>query len=1032
MSLPKLAVKRPVTFFMLFIALVGIGVVAFMGLKMDLFPQLELPTIAVITQYTGVSPEDIEFLITRPIEETVATVENLDTLTSQSREGLSLVMANFAWGTNMDVAERNLRAKVALIEGMLPSGADEPLIFKFDPTLMPIMGISVSGEKSLAELRRIAEDEVAPRLERIAGVAAADVSGGDVREIQIRVDRERMSARGVTLAQLMDTIRRENVVIPAGTIEEGVFEYPIKILGEYTTVEQIADTVISYSGGAPIYVRDVADVVDGMRERREITRVNGDPAVTITMRRASGANTVDVSDRILSRFPDIEKSVGDIKLSIVFQQAEIIKESMANLFNTIILAVVLCAAILFIFFRSLRSTIVVLISIPVSLVATFVAMNVVGVTMNIVSMGGLALGVGLFVDNSIVVLESIFRHREKGEPAEQGAVIGSSEVSTAITASTLTTICVFFPVLFVPGIAGQIFRDLVLTVTFSLLISLFVALSLVPLVSSRILRLDVSRRMNFTRIFSTSIDRSIHIYSRMLNWCLSNRKKFLFLVGILFFVSMFILFRFVGVSFMPEMDTGSITIEITRPAGTKLAETDITLRQAENIIREHVVDIETMQTSVGAGAGFMALMGEGSHAGSIQLELVDKAKRTMSTQEIETKLRQVLSVALPEAEVRFTGGGMQMGGLGTTAGANIEIYGHDLAKLQQVAYQIRESIEDVPGVVDVEVDMEREGRPQLSLRYKRERLYDFGLSTAYVSNIVSTAIQGMVVSRYREGGREYDILVRLREEDRLAIQDIERLSILTPTGAEIRLADVADVEYTSTPLTIRRKDQQRIADISFRAVGRPLGDVVVDVERRLAEINFPADFRWEIGGSGEEMRKSLTWLFVALIVGMLLVYMVTASEFESLRDPFIMFLTIPLSLMGVAWMLFVTGTPLSIISMVGVIMLIGIVINNSIVLIDYTNLLRLRGEAVFVATKEAGKARFRPVLMTALTTILAMIPMSLQIGPGAENWAPMARSVIGGLLAGLFITLLVIPVIYSLFEERSERKKVSRFSVAGN
>ncbi|MBE0478469.1 efflux RND transporter permease subunit, partial [Candidatus Aerophobetes bacterium] len=1016
MSLPKLAVKRRVTFFMVFIAVVAIGIVALLGLRMDLFPQMELPVIAVITQYRGVSPEDIEFLITRPIEETVATVENLDTLTSQSREGLSLVMANFAWGTNMDAAERNLRAKIDLIKGMRPSGADEPLIFKFDPTLMPVMGIGVSGEKSLAELRRIAEDEVAPRLERIVGVAAADVSGGEVREIQIRVDRERMSARGVTLAQLIDTIRRENVVIPAGTIEEGLFEYPIKILGEYTRIEQIADTVVSYSGNAPIYVKDVAYVVDGMGERREITRVNGTPAVTITIRRASGANTVDVSDRTLAQLPDIERSVGDIKLSIIFEQAEIIKESMANLFNTIILAVVLCAVVLFIFLRSLRSMVVVLISIPVSLVATFIAMNVAGVTMNIVSMGGLALGVGLFVDNSIVVLESIFRHREKGEPADQGAVIGASEVSTAITASTLTTICVFFPVIFIPGIAGQIFRDLVLTVTFSLLISLFVAISLVPLISSRILRLDVSRRMNFTRIFTTVIDRSIHSYSRMLDWCLGNRKKFLVFVGVLFFISMVILVRFVGVTFMPEMDTGSLSIQIKRPPGTRLAETDATLRQAENIIREYLVDIETMQTSVGAGAGFMALMGAGSHAGSIRLELVDRAKRTMSTREVETKLREVLPPALPEAEVGF-GGGMQIGGLGTTAGANIEIYGHDLAMLQRVAYQVREKIEDVRGVADVEVDMEREGRPQLSLHYKRDRLYDFGLSTAYVSNIVSSAIQGTVVSRYREAGREYDILVRLREEDRLAIEDIERLSITTPRGAEVRLAEVANIEYTSTPLTIRRKDQQRIADVSFRAVGRPLGDVLVDVERGLTEVEFPADFRWAIGGSGEDMRQSLTWLIIALIVGMFLVYMVTASEFESLRDPFIMFLTIPLSLMGVAWMLFLTGTPLSIIAMVGVIMLVGIVINNSIVLIDYTSLLRLRGEAVLVATKEAGKARFRPVLMTALTTILAMIPLALQIGPGAENWAPMARSVIGGLVAGLFITLLVIPVIYSLFEE---------------
>jgi len=1025
MSLSSLSVKRPITSLMIFIALVAIGIIAFTGLKIELTPELDLPVIAVITNYSGTSPEDIESLITRPIEAGVATVENLDTLTSQSREGVSLVMAKFSWGTNMDTAERHIRESVDLIESRLPDGAEKPLVFKFDPTLMPVIGISVSGEKSLAQLRKIAEDDVAPRLERIEGVASADVSGGEVREIQIQVDREKLTSRGITLGQLMDVIRRENVVVPAGTIKEGKTAYTIRTLGEYSSVEQIANTVVTYQNSAPIYVKDIADIVDGAKEQNQITRVNGKPSVVITIRKASGANTVDVSKRVMSQLKNIENSVEGINLSVIFQQAKIIEESMANLINTIILAVVLCGAVIFIFLRSFRSTIVVLISIPVSIITTFIVMNLFGVTMNIISMGGLALGIGLFVDNSIVVLESIFRHRERGEPADQGAIIGSSEVATAITASTLTTICVFFPILFVPGIAGQLFRDMALTITFSLLISLAVALTLVPLVSSRILHLGDSQNRGLPHYLGRFIKKGTSLYEKILDWCLTHRKRVLSGIGALFVLSMFVFFRFVGTSFIPEMDTGQININIKREAGTRLKETDKTLQKAEEIIREKVPELKTMYTSLGAGEGFGALMSEGSHAGSISLELVDRSKRKKSTREIEAQLRKILPSTLSEAKVTFTSA-MGPAGIGASAAANIEIYGYDLAKLRQISYQVEEEVKNVSGAMDINNSLGEEGRPQLSLKYNREKLYDFGLSTSYVSQLIKTAIQGSVASRYKEKGKEYNILVRMKEKDRSKIEDIGNLNILTPKGVHIKLADVVDINYTRAPLTIERKNQHRMADISFRTIGRPLGDVLSDVETKVSRIDFPPDFRWELGGSGEDMRKSLTWLAYALIIGMCLVYMVMASEFESLRDPFIMFLTIPLSLIGVVWMLFITSTTLSIVAMIGIIMLVGIVINNSIVLVDYTNLLRQRGRGIYEAVREAGRIRFRPVLMTALTTILAMTPLALQIGTGAENWAPMARSVIGGLLAGTFITLLIIPVIYTLFEERREKKREAK------
>lgn len=1025
MSLPALAVKRPVTFLMIFIGVVGIGIIALVGLRLNLFPDLELPTIAVITTYPGTAPEDMEALITKPIEEAIATVQNLDTLSSQSREGVSVVIAEFAWGADLGLAEQDVRKNIDLIEGLLPEDAEEPLEFRFDPNLVPIMGISVSGEQSPEELRLIAEKDVEPRLERIEGVATADTTGGEIRQIQIQVDREKLTARGVSLQQLLSTIQRENVVIPAGTLEEDNIEYAVRTLGEYQSVDQIARTVVTFHNGVPIYVRDVADVVDGTEEPRAITRVNGSSAVVVTVRRASGANTVQVTERILSRLPEIESVLPGIKLSVIFQEAEIIQESIGNLFQTIILAVVLCGLTLFIFLRTLRTTSIVLVAIPISVVGTFTVMSLFNVSLNVVSMGGLALGVGLFVDNSIVVLESIFRHREQGEPVWEGSVVGAGEVSTAIAASTFTTICVFFPLLFVPGISGQMFRDMSLTVVFALLVSLFVALTLIPLVSSRILTVIGERDRGVSALLGTIIERGSRLHSSMLEWCVNHRLHLLALVGGSFVLSMLVMVGFVGISFIPDVDTGSLTIELEGPAGTGLEETDKTFQVAERAIQESVPELKTMFTNIGAAGGFFGMGGEGSHAGTIRLELVKRNERTRATRDIENELREILYRSVRGVDIRFSADTGFGGGMGPPSQVNVEIYGYDLSTLLALAREVQTRLATVPGVADIENSLGETGRPQLSLRYDRDKLYDLGLSTGSVSQIVQTALQGSVASRYKEGGREYDILVRMKEEYRSTTEDIGRLRIVTPRGGVVLLQDVADTEYGRTAVTLTRKDQQRIADVSFRTIERPLGDVLTDVRASLTDIDWPRDSRWELGGSAEDLQQSFIWLGYALLVGMGLVYMVMASQFESLRNPFIIFLTIPLSAIGVAWMLFLTRTTLNLFSMIGVIVLVGIVINNSIVLIDYINLLRQRGKGIREATREAARVRFRPVLMTALTTILAMLPLALEIGPGAETWSPMARSVVGGLLAGTVSTLLVIPVLYLMFEERREKRQAN-------
>ena len=1022
MSLPGLATRRPVTFLMMFIGLVAIGVVALLGLRLNLFPDVELPTVAVITSYPGVAPEDIETLITRPLEEGVASVQNLEDLSSTSQAGLSIVIAEFAWGANLALAEQDVRNAIDLTKPVLPSGANEPLVIRFDPSLIPVMGVSVAGEKSMQKLRLIAEKDIEPRLERIEGVAGANTSGGLVREIQVQVDREMLAARGLSLERLIGAIQRENVVIPAGFIEENSTEYTIRTLGEYTGIDQIARTIVTFQNGIPIYVDDVAEVVDGVAEQRAITRVNNQPAVVITIQRASGANTVEVTKQILAELEAIERALPGITLTVVFEEAEIVEESINNLLQTIMLAVLLCGLVLLLFLRSLRTTLVVLLSIPVSIVSTFMVMSLFDVSLNVVSMGGLALGVGLFVDNSIVVLESIFRHRERGEPAAQGSVVGAAEVSTAITASTLTTVCVFFPLLFVPGISGQMFRDLSLTVVFSLLISLFVSLTLIPLAASRIVRMVNVEDRGFGLRIGELIRRAGTVHGRMLDWSLSHRKTLLIAVAVVFVVSLFAASRFIGFEFMPQTDYGSLSISLKGEVGTNLSETDKLFRRAEELVSQNVPELETMYTSIGSGGGMFSMGGEGTHAGSMTLELVDQSKRRRSTAEVEIALRKVLTENLPDVDIAFSEGMNFMGG-GEANRAVVKIYGYDIAGLFRMSQAVETLLRDVPGAEDIESSLGGEGRPQIAIAYDRERMYDLGLSTSQVSGLIQTAILGTVTSAYKEGGREYDILVRLKAADRLSVEDIKRLRINTPSGVYVTLADVADLSYERAPVTILREDQQRIATVSFRAVGRPLGSVVADIEPLLAQLDWPAEYGWEIGGSAEDLEESLRWLVYALIVGMGLVYMVMAAQFESFRNPFIIFLTIPLAGIGVVWLLLATGTTINIFSMVGLIVLVGIVINNSIVLIDYINLLRLRDRGLLEATREAARVRFRPVLMTALTTILAMLPLALQIGAGAETWGPMARSVIGGLLAGTFSTLLVIPVLYTIFEGGKEKRK---------
>ncbi|HDQ44675.1 MAG TPA: efflux RND transporter permease subunit [bacterium] len=1031
MRITQTAIRRGVTFTMIYLIAVGFGLFSLGRLRIDLWPNLTFPVIAVITQYTGVGPYDIETAVTRPIEETLASVQNVKTVSSTSRQGLSLAVLEFSWGTDMNQAEIDVRNALDWIDDYLPNDATDPLVFSFDPSMQPIGFYTVgSAVHGLAELRRISELDLEPRIERIPGVASASTIGGLKREIKVLIDPVRMRAHNISVQQVEAAIRMNNLQLPSGWIQDDQREFTLQTLGEYRSLEEIENTaVMSIPGGSVIRIKDVARVEDGFVENRQGVWVNGKPAVILIVQRQSDANTVNVSREIEKRMPQILSELPrGVAVETIYDQATFINRSMLNLGNTAVQAVFLAVLVLLFFLRNVRSSLIVALSIPISMVVTFAVMDQAGLTLNMISMAGLALAVGMLVDNSIVVLESIFRHREQGKVSRDAAHVGASEVAMAITASTLTTVSVFVPVLFVPGIAGAMFREMVITICFSLAVSLAVALTLVPLLASRILKM--SRRIgpgNRIQQFGDRaggwVDNLRNVYLKALDWSLRHRKTVVFSSLGLLAVSVIILFTRGG-EFIPHSDSSYLQLAIDRSPGTSLSAMEESVKALDRMLQEHVPEGELTYTNFGQGEGiFAAFSSSGSNEGDVMVRLKPRSQRRRGVREMEDDMRERVR-ALPDLRVRFEdrGAAMFFGGAGDIA---IEIFGHDLDVAEALANEIEKKVKDIKGVVHIESDI-KEAAPELRIHLNRNRIADLGLSTAQVGQVIGTNMLGSVASRYRDRGDEYDIRVQLKGEARESKSDIENILIMTPSGRQIPLRAIATLEYGKAPMAIAREDQERKVTLALDVSGRDLRSTTNEVRNVLRTIPVPNDFRVEIGGAAEDMMESFMYLGRAFLVAMILTYMVMASQFESFVDPFVILFTIPLSLIGVALGLLVTGTTLSVMSLVGMIMLVGIIVNNGIVLVDYTNQLRDRGHSLFEAIHLAGEARMRPVLMTALTTILAMFPLSLGLGESGENWAPMARSLIGGLTVGTLLTLVVIPVIYASVETFSAKRKARR------
>ncbi len=1030
MKITQLSIKRGVTFFMIYSIAVGFGLFSLLRLKMDLYPKLEFPVLAIITQYTGVGPFDMETVITRPVEETVSSVENVKKVSSTSALGLSLVMLEFEWGTDMDQAEIDVRTNLEYIKDVLPSDISQPMVFAFDPSQQPILYMAVSSPlHGQAELRRISEQDIEPRIERIPGVASAFTMGGMRREIKVLADPVRMRAHNVSVQQIVAALQMNNLQLPSGWIENPQQEFTLQTAGEYRSIEQIENTSISMMKQSIIRVKDVATVLDGFAEQRQKVWNNNQPAVMLMIMKQSDANTVTVCRDVMDHLGQIETELPrGVKLSTVIDFSTFITRSMANLGNTALQAIALTFLILLFFLRNVRSSLIVAISIPVSMIVTFAVMDQAGLTLNIISMAGLALAVGLLVDNSIVVLESIFRHREEGKAAKEAAYSGATEVAMAITASTLTTLAVFVPVLFVPGIAGELFNDMVVTIVFSLTVSLLVALTLVPLLTSRflVIREKLHTRKSFTKLseriggWLTTLQSQ---YLVTLNWSLHHRKTIIFSTIGLFFLSVMLVVS-MGGEFMPENDMGFIAVAVDRTPGTSLEAMEKSMHELNQIIMDEVPELETVYSNFGQGEGIMAMFSSRtSSEGDVTLRLVNLSERDRDIFQIRDALREKFNT-LPDVDARFEDRG-QSAMFGSEADIMVQIFGYDITVAEALAQQISEKVKNIKDVMHVESSF-KEATPELRIQLDRQRIADLGLSTAQIGQVVSTSILGTVATQFRDGGDEFDIRVQLNKESRASKTDVENILIMTPTGKQIPLRAVAKVEYTRAPKEITREDQERMVSVNISISGRDLQRVTSDVQKAIQQVTIPNDFRIDLGGTAEEMQTSFMYLGLAFLAAIILTYMVMASQFESFLDPFVIIFTIPMSFIGVALALFLTGTPLSVMALIGIVMLVGIAVNNGIVLVDYINQLRERGLGLFEAIQEGGKIRMRPVLMTALTTIMAMFPLSLGLGESGQSWAPMARAVMGGLTIATVLTLIVVPVIYAIAEIVSEKLRLKR------
>ena len=1029
MKITEFSIKRPLFIAVLVAVVLILGGVSLSRLNIDLYPEMNLPVAVVSTSYPGAGPQEVENLVTRPLESVLGTVSDLDSISSVSSTGSSLVIVMFNWGTDMNFASLQMREKVDLIKAMLPDDAGSPTVFKMDPNMLPIMQMSVSGSDPI-KVKQVTDDYIQPRLERVPGVAAVRVEGGAQREIQVLVDQARLQGYGFSINQIVQALKTENMNVSGGQVEEGKKDLLVRATGEFKDINEIRRLFITSPTGAQVHLSDLAEVKDGTREATRLSRVNGKPGLTIMINKQSVANTVQVARDVKKAIEEMQPVLPkDFEVKVLLDQSEFIQQSINSVVEKIFVGGLLAMLVMLVFLRNLRSTLIISTAIPISIVFTFVLLYFNHMTLNVISLGGLAMGVGLIVDDAIVVLENIYRHRQQGYAMAEAAKFATAEVANPVIASTLTTIAVFLPIVFVEGLASQLFKPMALTVSFSVGASLAVALTLVPLLASRFLKLSEPKETTISgRIYGISekwLDRLYARYQKMLQWSLGHRRWIIIGVVVLFSASIAV-FPLVGAEFMPTMDEGYVKIQVDLPNGSNLDETDRYITAIEKM-GEKIPEVRNIYSSVGF-TGSESMGGEsGSDRGQVYFELAKKGERTRSSEAVAEEVRGLVK-AIPGADITVSATGPASEGQGTGSAIQINIKGDDLATLKRLSNQAAAIVKQVPGTAQVKTSL-AEGLPEINVRVNREKAAQYGLGGAEVAATLRTAIEGTVATQYRTGEDEIDVRVQLANARDARLADLKNLTVMSQTGQSVPLSTVADLQEQEGPSAVNREDQSRYVSITGDLSGRDLNSVTKDIQARLGKLPLPPGYSLEYGGQNEEMMKAFGNLGLALILAVVLVYLVMVAQYESLLYPFIIMFSVPVTIIGVIFSLLLTGRSFSVPAFIGVILLAGIVVKNAIVLVDYINVLRGRGMERNEAILKAGPTRLRPILMTALTAILAMLPMAMGLGEGAEAQAPMATVVVGGLVFSTLITLLLVPVVYTILDDlggKLKRKKKKR------
>lgn len=1028
MSLYASAVRRPVMTTLCFVAVIIIGVFSLMKLPVDLYPDIDTNQLMVVTMYPGASAEDIEQNVTKPLENTLNSVEHLKHLTSESRENTSVITLEFEYGYDIDVLTNDVRDKLDMVESQLPDDSENPIIFKFSTDMIPICLLSVKAGESMPGLYKILDDAVANPLARIDGVGTVSISGAPKREIHVYCDPEKLEAYHLSVEQISALIAAENRNTPGGAFDIGSNTYALRVQGEFDESRQMRDIPVASSGGRVIYLKDVARIDDSLEERTQRTHISGTPGAMIIIQKQSGANSVKISEEVQKILPRLQKNLpSDVKIGVIVDTSDNILNTIDSLKETVLYALLFVVIVVFFFLGRWRATLIIVITIPVSLIASFIYLAATGNSLNIVSLSALSISIGMVVDDAIVVLENVTTHIERGADPRQAAVHGTNEVAISVIASTLTLIAVFFPLTLVTGMTGVLFRQLGWMVTIMMIISTVCALSLTPMLCSQWLRLDGKEGKWHKKLFGPierGLDRFDNAYARLLRWVVGHRTITILLCLGIFAGSLFLM-KHVGTEFFPTQDNARIGVNLETPIGTRAEVTEEALHRLDSLWRAKYPEIKVSTYTSGPASSdntWASLSDNGSHIASMNVTLTDPGDRDRSISEIADSMRADIRRGFPEfKKFNVNVGGGRGAGMGGQSTVDFEIFGYDFAQTDSVAGTLRQILESIPGTADVTVSRS-DYQPEYQVDFDREKLALHGVNMQTVAQALRNRINGATASQFREDGEEYDIKVMYEPGRRTTIADIENIMVFNSAGQGMRIKDLGSVVERFTPPTIQRKDRERLITVSAVVNGVPMSQLVEQAQAKIDKLHLPAGITIELSGSFEDQQDSFRDLLMLGVLIIILVYIVMAAQFESLTYPGIIMTSLMFAFSGVFLILWLTGHTLNIMSMIGAIMLIGIVVKNGIVLIDYITLNRERGMGIRSAVIDGGRSRLRPVVMTTLTTILGMVPMAVGSGQGSEMWRPMGTAVIGGLTFSTILTLLFVPVLYCVFASRGVKR----------